>query len=102
MNKKAFQIAMSTLVVIILAVVVLAAIIFAVKGGFKDLGGATDPFTDTATATAIKTACQSACDNSVKITYCCSEYAIDDKTVKCTNPGLGVTCNLDCTDFSCE
>ena len=101
MNKKAFELAISTLVIIILGILILIAIIIAVTGGFDSLKSATAPFTDTTTATAVKQACQNACNDNSKLIYCCSAYSIDGKDVKCADSRLELGCTLDCTDFDC-
>ncbi|MBS3076988.1 hypothetical protein J4233_01820 [Candidatus Pacearchaeota archaeon] len=102
MNKKAFEMAISTLIIIILGILVLIAIIYAVTGGFKQFQQTTDPFTDTATSAAVTQACQSACEQQSKIIYCCSEYEIDNVKIKCNDPRLNLQgCALACTDFEC-
>lgn len=102
MNKKAFELAISTLVLIILGIVILIAVIIAVTGGFDRFNQTTNPFTDTTTATAITQACKGACEQSSKIIYCCSQYEIDNKAVNCTDKRLDLGgCQLDCTNFNC-
>jgi hypothetical protein len=101
MNKKAFELAISTLILIILGVLVLIAIIYAVTDGFKNFSSTTAPFTDTATSTAIKQSCQNACDSETKLIYCCSQYDMGNIQTNCTDPRLEVTCTLDCSDFVC-
>jgi len=101
MNHKAFELAISTLVVIILGILVLVAVIIAVNGGFESFKSATDPFTDTTQATAVKTACQNSCQQESKIIYCCAEYEIDSNPINCTDSRLDLGCTLDCTGFTC-
>lgn len=101
MNRKAIQLAISTLILIILGIAVLIGLIYFLTDGFKTLKSSTDPFLDTTTASAIKTACNLACDSSDKLTYCCEEYEIDDVKIKCKDSRLEVSCDLNCQDFSC-
>ncbi|MFH1802185.1 MAG: hypothetical protein ABH864_01905 [archaeon] len=102
MNKKGFELAISTLVIIILGILVLVAIIIAVNGGFKVFDNTTDPFTDMTTTNAVKQACQDSCQQESKIIYCCAEYEIDNKPINCTDTRLEIGCTLDCTGFACS
>jgi len=101
MNKKAFELAISTLIIIILGILVLIAIIIALNGGFKKFTHTADPFTDSTQAIAVTQNCKNACEQNSKIIYCCSEYEIDNRPVKCTDPRLNLGCTLDCKDFEC-
>lgn len=101
MNKKAFELAISTLILIILGVLVLTAITYALTDGFKKFKNTSSPFTDTSQITAIKTNCRNACENSNRFVYCCSTYKIDDQDIKCSDPRLELSCTLNCTEFEC-
>jgi hypothetical protein len=92
MNKKAFELTISTLVLFILGILILIALYLAVSGGFEKFKSTTDPFTDTAQASATKQGCSLACSNSDKLTFCCEEYEIDSKKVKCEDKRLEVSC----------
>lgn len=102
MNRKAIEMAITTLILIVIGVLVLIGLIYAITGGFKTFSSSTKPFTDTTTSTAIKLACTQACDNSDRLTYCCEDYPIDDMNIKCNDQRLELGCSLDCTSFSCE
>ncbi|MBU0977538.1 MAG: hypothetical protein KKD18_03915 [Nanoarchaeota archaeon] len=101
MNKKGMELAITTLILILLGVVILIAVIFALTGGFKRFSGTTDPFTDSAEATAIKQNGLSACQDQSRMIYCCEEYEIDNKPVNCTDTRLELGCTLDCSNFEC-
>lgn len=88
MNKKAFELAMSTLVIIILGILVLIGITYFLTGGFKTLKSSTEPFLDTTQASSIKAGCQLACDNGDKLTFCCEKYPIQKEEIRCTDPRL--------------
>mgnify|MGYP001374508748 CR=1 FL=1 len=92
MNKKAFELTISTLVLFILGILVLIALYLAVTGGFEKFKSSTKPFTDTAQSSAVKQGCSIACSSSDKLTYCCEEYTIDEKKVKCNDTRLEVPC----------
>lgn len=102
MNKKAFEMAISTLVIIVLGVVLLIGLILAITKGFDFFNTSSKPFLDTTQASSIKQACILACSNEDKITYCCEEYEIDDSEIKCTDTRLEVNCGLNCSGFNCE
>ena len=102
MNKKGFELAISTLILIVIGVIVLVAIAYALTDGFKKFGKSTEPFTDTSQATAVKHACSIACDSSDKLTFCCKEYEIDGRKIKCEDSRLEISCALDCGSFNCE
>jgi len=100
-NKKAMQLAISTLILIIIGILVLIGISYFLTDGFKSLKSSTDPYLDTTQASSIKTACSLACDSQDKITYCCEEYDINEKKIKCSDSRLEISCPLDCQSYSC-
>jgi uncharacterized protein YpmB len=100
MNRKAIELAISTLIIIILGIAVLIGLIYALTSGFKKFNSSTEPFTDTTQSTAIKTACEQACENQDQLTYCCQNYTVGEfKDIKCSDSRLGVQCQ---PDFDCE
>ena len=102
MNRKAFQLAISTLVLIILGIFLLTALILVLTGGIEKLKTSTEPFLDTTQSTSIKQACSMACDNEDYIIYCCKEnYKIDDQEINCRDPRLKIDCGLNCASLQC-
>ena len=102
MNSKAFELAITALVVIVLGLVLIIGMFFALKGGFSDLKSTTEPFTDTSRSTAIKQACSLACDSQNKLTYCCSDFDIESEKIKCSDQRLEIQCPLSCENFQCD
>jgi len=103
MNRKAMQLAISTIILLVIGVVILIAIIVAVTGGFDRLKGTTEPFTNTAEAIAVKDSCVMACENNVKISYCCDEREIDGNSIKCDDPRLDIqNCEITCEAGACN
>ncbi|HLC31733.1 MAG TPA: hypothetical protein VJK51_03620 [Candidatus Nanoarchaeia archaeon] len=96
MNRKGFELAISTLVVFIIAVVVMIGLIIVVKGGFEKLGRVTEPVFDVAAAGAVKGACELACVNVDRLSYCCTNFTVGSEVVYCFDSRLGVSCSLDC------
>ena len=101
MNKKAFELAISTLVLIVSCVLILTGLTYVVTDGFKTFRQSTKPFLDTTQASSVKQACSLACSNQDKLTFCCREYDIDDMKIKCADERLALNCNIDCANFSC-
>lgn len=101
MNRRAFELPISTLVVIILGILVLIGLALFLSGGFKNLKSSTEPFLDTTQSTSIKQACSLACSNEDKLTFCCREYEIDEMKIKCGDERLELDCGLDCSAYAC-
>lgn len=101
MNRKALQLAISTIILLVIGIFVLIGIVYLLTGGLERFRGTTDPFIDSSQLTAIKTACQDSCSNEVPLAYCCSEYEVDDYTVRCDDPRLEVECSISCAAVSC-
>lgn len=103
MDKKAFELAISTLILILIGVLVLIAVAYALTDGFKKFRSATETFTDLSQTNAVKQTCQDACQNNIKLIYCCSEYGIDSETVKCNDTRLEVPCPaITCEPAFCQ
>ncbi len=102
LNRRAFELAISTLILIILGILLLVAIVYALTGGFKTFKSSTQPFLDTTQSSSVKQACSLACQNTDKLVYCCKNYTIDTFQVKCSDSRLEVNCNLNCQDFNCN
>lgn len=101
-NKKAFEMTISTLILLILGVVILLALILAVTGGIDRFKSSTKPFLDSAEGTAIKAACQQACNEENKLVYCCQKYEFDNKEITCLDPRLELDCTLTCEADFCS
>jgi hypothetical protein len=101
MNHKGLEMAISTLIIIILAIALLVGLIIAVKGGFSSFKKSTDPFYQSTQAGAIKQACELACTGEDTLTYCCTKFNLDTSKILCTDPKLGVSCKLSCAAVSC-
>lgn len=101
MNRKAFELAISTLVIIVIGVLVLIGLAYILTNGFKTLSSSTKPFLDTTQASSVKQACSLACANEDKLTYCCKEYDIDNAKIKCNDKRLEVSCQINCKDYNC-
>ena len=101
MNRKAFELSISMLILLILGVLVLIGVTIFLTKGFGYFDSSSKPFLDTTQSSSIKQACSLACSQSDKLTFCCKEYEIDENKIKCQDNRLEVNCELDCTNFDC-
>ncbi len=102
-NKKGFELAMSTLIILILGIIVLIGLILVFTGALDVFKDSTEPFLDTARSSSIKQACSLACENSDALTYCCEKYSIDEKEIECSDQRLQVSCEkIKCESIQCE
>lgn len=101
MDKNGMEMAISTLILLVIGILVLIGLAYVLTGGFKMFKGATKPFIDTATASAVKQSCTLACTSSDKLTYCCKNYTLDGSKVDCRDKRLEVSCDFGCQGFSC-
>jgi|SRR3989344_2857554 len=102
MNSKAMEMAISTLILIVIGILVLIGLAYALTGGFKSFTSSSKPFIDTSQSSSVKQACSIACENNDKLTYCCQNYTINKQEIKCFDSRLEVSCNLNCQDFQCN
>jgi len=102
MNKKGIQIAISTLIILVIGVFVLLGLIFMLTGGFRTFQETTQPLLEGTQAAAIKETCNIACATENKLTYCCEEFDLKDGTIMCEDSRLEADCSLSCAGFSCE
>ena len=101
MNSKGLEMAISTLIMIILGIALLVGLIIAVRGGFSSLKKSTDPLYQSTQGASIKQACELACTAQDLGTYCCSTFELGNTRVGCTDINLGVNCELSCAAVSC-
>ena len=97
-NKKAMQLAISTLILIVLGILVLLAIIYAVTDGFDFLRSTTGAFLNSEQVKAAIQICQDACASQIPLTYCCQEFDYKEAKFKCTDSRL----DLECPAINCE
>ena len=95
MNKRGFEMAISTLVVIVLAIMVLVALALAFTGSFDKFVSYIRGFSGSDINNQQKL-CQSQCDlNSVQ-DFCCQEKTISKEKVTCQDKRLDIGCIINC------
>lgn len=102
LNKKGFELAISTIVILVLGILVVIGIIYAVTDGFKKFKNVKDPLLGSAEGVAVKKACEIACKANDRIFFCCSEQKIQGQNFKCDNERLGIDCDFTCDVFVCD
>ncbi len=102
MNKRGIELAISTIVVIVISVVVLIGLILFFRGGFEEFEVGTKSLLESIEGIAIKEACELSCSAENKINYCCKEFDYDSEKIFCEDSRLEIGCDLDCADFVCE
>jgi hypothetical protein len=102
MNRRGMELAVSTMILLVIGVLVLIGFVYILTGEFAMFKGTSQSFIDTATASAVKQGCSLACTNSDKLTYCCKNYTVDGQKVACGDKRLEVSCELDCKEFGCR
>ena len=101
MNKKGFELAISTLIIITLGLLVLIGIIFLVSKGFDKFDKTTSPILDSSTKIAIRESCDLSCSANDKLSYCCNSFEVGKTELRCTDSRLGIGCELDCSEINC-
>jgi len=92
MNKKGFELAISTLILLVLGILILVALIVFFTGGLIE----------TAEGAVLKESCDLACSTENKIYYCCEELQYKEESLKCDDSRIGVDCGNLCVNVNCE
>jgi hypothetical protein len=101
MNKKGFDISISTIVIIVISIVVLAGLVFLFTKGFGLWKTGIDPIGNSASRSAVIEACNLACTTEDLITFCCEIFSVNEGKILCTDSSLGIDCSLSCAAVSC-
>jgi len=102
MNKKGFELTISTIVIMVIGIAVLIGLVFMLKGGFEDFEKGTTPFFETTEGLAIRESCELSCSADDKLRYCCKEFDYEEEQISCKDSRLEIGCYLDCEGFACE
>ncbi|MEK6820629.1 MAG: hypothetical protein AABX71_02865 [Nanoarchaeota archaeon] len=98
-NKRGFELAISTLVVIVLALLILAALVVAFTMGFENFLGVIRGYF-VSDISAVKQACENACISGLSYDFCCVEREMDfgqgKEKITCEEKRLNISCDLNC------
>lgn len=101
MNDRGIDLAITTMILIIIGVAVLIGLIFFVRNGFSFLRSGTDPILETQSLEATRQACELVCKTENEISFCCNPIKLNKEEVFCYNSKLNVNCNINCAAVSC-
>jgi len=101
MNDRGFDVAITTIVLIIIGVAVLIGLVFFIKGGFSFFKTGTDPLLKTQSIEASRQACELLCRSENERTFCCEPIDMNGEDILCTDSKLDVKCNMDCSKVVC-
>ena len=101
-NSRGFDIAITTIILIIIGVAILIGMVFFVKNGFGFLKSGTEPLLKTQSVEATRQACELICRSENEIAFCCDNVGLNDEQVSCLDKRLGVDCSIDCSEVVCS
>ena len=102
MNSRGFDIAITTIVLIIIGIAVLIGLVFFIKNGFSFFKAGTDPILKTQSLEATRQACELVCRSENVFAFCCESISMNDEEVFCNEDRLNVGCNIDCSKVVCS
>ena len=102
MNNKGLELAISTLIVIIIGIAVLIGLLIFITKGFGFLKEGTDPLLRASSVGTMRQACELACQGKDSVTFCCNPFMIEDKPTYCKNGSLNLECSYDCSAVVCS
>ena len=101
MNRKGFEMAISTVVMIIIGIAVLIGLILLVTKGFDFFSKGTEPIANAGSVEAVRQACQISCSAENSNAFCCTKFKLQGKDVFCSNKTVNVDCNINCDNVIC-
>jgi len=94
-NKKGFELAISTLVVIVLGMLILLALSLAFTGGFKKFWDTIRGYSGSDIDNLNKI-CKSQCDLMREQDFCCGDKLLGKEKITCLDKRLKVDCEMSC------
>lgn len=101
MNSRGFDIAITTIILIIIGVAVLIGFIFFIKNGFSFFKSGTDPILQTQSLEATRQACELVCRSGNEVSFCCQAIDMNNQQIFCDDELLNVDCSFNCASVSC-
>lgn len=101
MNSRGFDIAITTIILIVIGIAVLIGLVFFVKNGFSLFKSGTDPILQTQSLEATRQACELVCRSENEFSFCCQPVKVNEQNLYCTDSILNVDCNLNCAAVTC-
>ena len=102
MNRKGFELAISTIILLIIGLLVVALIVYALQGGFTKFNRTSGTLLSSVEGSAVKKACELACSGEDSFTYCCHNFTIGSATLHCSDDILKTSCTaVSCAAVQC-
>jgi len=95
-NRSGFELAISTLVVIVLGILILLALVIGFTTGWRNFWDTIRGYSGSDIDNALKL-CESQCNLGNKFSYCCEEKNLGKEKITCLDKRLKLVC-----EFSCE
>lgn len=102
MNDRGFDIAITTIILIIIGVAVLIGLVFLVKNGFSFFKSGTEPLLKTQSLEGARQACGLVCRSENERAFCCESVGLNNEKLFCNDAALEVNCNIDCSRVACD
>ena len=102
MNSKGFDIAITTVILIVIGIAVLIGLIFFIKNGFTLFNAGTEPLLKTQSLEATRQACDLVCKSQNEIAFCCNSLMLNDEEIFCKDGVLSVNCDINCSKIICN
>ena len=99
MNKNGFELAISTIILIIIGILVLIGLVIFLKGGFSSFTQSTQPITDATSRVGAQQACRLLCSADDACGYCLHQFTVSGKNTTC--PSITESCSIDCRVIRC-
>jgi len=100
-DKRGLEMAISTLIIIILSVIVLLALVLAFTGGFTEFWKTIKSYSQS-DIQALKKTCENSCAFNNNYDFCCLQREIDfgggTENLTCQDSRLKVECKINCQD----
>jgi hypothetical protein len=101
-RRRGFELAISTLVLIIVGLLVLVGLIVLSRRGFDVLDRTREPVAASSEIVAIAAACNGFCAQANSALFCCRNFTLGGAIVRCVDEVTGATCaGIDCLSVTC-
>lgn len=101
-SRKGIELAVSTLILLVIGVLLLLGLVFMLIGGFERFKSSTGPLIDTTESSAVRESCRLACTTENYGSFCCTNRTLGDETIYCTDVRLDVACpSASCDSVRC-
>lgn len=101
MRKGGFEMAISTVILLVIGLAVLVGLIVLLTKGFGWWQEGTEALGTTAAYASVSETCQLACRIEDSQTFCCKTFTVEGLEITCSGKPLGLSCTFDCNSVVC-